>query len=92
MCGEDTRTGVLVVVGALEDGTKELLALSDGFRESQESWLDLLRELKAHGLREGPRLAIADGSLGFWLALQEEFGPGVEQQRCSRAQNGQRLG
>jgi putative transposase len=88
---EDTRTCVLVVVGALEDGTKELLALGDGCRESKESWLDL-RELKAHGLREGPGLAIADGSLGFWLALQEELDPGVEQQRCSRAQNGQRLG
>ena len=79
---EDARTCVLVVVGALEDGTKELLALGDGFRESKDAWLDLLRELKAHGLREGPRLAIADGSLGFWLALQEEFDPGVEQQRC----------
>jgi putative transposase len=79
---EDARTCVLVVVGALEDGTKELLALGDGFRESKDSWLDLLRDLKAHGLREGPRLAIADGSLGFWLALQEEFDPGVEQQRC----------
>jgi transposase-like protein len=79
---EDARTCVLVVVGALEDGTKELLALGDGFRESKDSWLDLLRELKAHGLTQGPRLAIADGSLGFWLALQEEFEPGVEQQRC----------
>jgi putative transposase len=79
---EDARTCVLVVIGALEDGTKELLALGDGFRESKDSWLDLLRELKAHGLREGPRLAIADGSLGFWLALQEAFDPGVEQQRC----------
>jgi putative transposase len=79
---EDARTCVLVVVGALEDGTKELLALGDGFRESKESWLDLLRDLKAHGLTQGPRLAIADGSLGFWLALQEEFDPGVDQQRC----------
>jgi putative transposase len=81
---EDARPCVLVVVGALEDGTKELLALADGFRESKDSWAEVLRELKAHGLREGPKLAIADGSLGFWLALQEEFDPGVEQQRCSR--------
>jgi transposase-like protein len=79
---EDARTCVLVVVGALEDGTKELLALGDGFRESKESWLDLLRDLKAHGLREGPKLAIADGSLGFWRALQEAFSPEVDQQRC----------
>jgi putative transposase len=79
---EEARTCVLVLVGATEEGTKELLAVVDGFRESKESWADLLRELKAHGLTEGPRLAIADGSLGFWLALQEEFDPGVEQQRC----------
>jgi putative transposase len=79
---EEARTCVLVLVGATEEGTKELLAVVDGFRESKDSWADLLRELKAHGLTEGPRLAIADGSLGFWLALQEEFDPGVEQQRC----------
>ena len=82
---EDARTCVLLVVGATEDGTKELLAIADGFRESKDSWADLLRELKRHGLSQGPKLAIADGSLGFWRALQEEFDPGVEQQRCSRA-------
>ena len=81
---EDARPCVLVVIGALEDGTKELLALADGFRESKDSWLELLRDLKAHGLREGPKLAIADGSLGFWLALQEAYEPGGDQQRCSR--------
>jgi putative transposase len=79
---EEARTCVLVVVGATEEGTKELLAVADGFRESKESWADLLRELKAHGLSQGPKLAIADGSLGFWLALQEEFDPGIGQQRC----------
>jgi transposase-like protein len=79
---EDARPCVLVLVGALEDGTKEVLAVTDGFRESKDSWLELLRGLKAHGLREGPKLAIADGSLGFWQALQEAFGPGVDQQRC----------
>jgi putative transposase len=79
---EDARTCVLVLVGATEDGAKELLAVADGFRESKDSWADLLRELKAHGLTQAPKLAIADGSLGFWLALQEEFDPGVEQQRC----------
>jgi putative transposase len=89
---EEARTCVLVVVGATEEGTKELLAVADGFRESKESWADLLRELKAHGLSQGPKLAIADGSLGFWLALQEEFDPGIGQQRCSRAQDGQRPG
>ena len=79
---EDARPCVLVVVGAREDGTKELLAIADGFRESKDSWAELMRELKAHGLTQGPKLAIADGSLGFWLALQEQFDPGVEQQRC----------
>ena len=59
-----------------------MLAIADGFRESKDSWADLLRELKAHGLRQGPKLAIADGALGFWRALQEEFEPGVDQQRC----------
>jgi putative transposase len=76
---------VVVVVGATEEGTKELLALADGFRETKDSWAEVLRELKAPGLREGPKLAIADGSLGFWLALQEAFSPEVDQQRCSRA-------
>jgi putative transposase len=79
---EDARPCVLVVIGATEEGTKELLAIADGFRESKDSWLDLLRDLKAHGLTQGPKLAIADGSLGFWRALQEEFDPGVESQRC----------
>jgi putative transposase len=79
---EDARPCMLVIVGALEDGTKELLAIADGFRESKDSWAEVLRDLKAHGLRQGPKLAIADGSLGFWLALQEEFSPEVDQQRC----------
>jgi putative transposase len=79
---DDERTCVLVLVGASEDGSKELLAVVDGFRESKESWGDLLRELKRHGLSQGPKLAIGDGSLGFWIALQEEFGAGVESQRC----------
>jgi putative transposase len=81
---DDDRTCVLVLIGATEDGTKELLAVVDGFRESKDSWGDLLRELKAHGLTQPPKLATGDGSLGFWIALQEEFGTAVEQQRCSR--------
>jgi putative transposase len=79
---DDDRTCVLVLIGAAEDGTKELLAVVDGFRESKDSWGDLLRELKAHGLTQPPKLATGDGSLGFWIALQEEFGTAVEQQRC----------
>jgi transposase-like protein len=68
-------------MGALEDGTKELLAVVDGYRESTHSWRELLQQLKRHGLTVAPKLAIGDGSLGFWLALQEEYGP-VPQQRC----------
>jgi putative transposase len=79
---DEDRACVLVLVGATEDGTKELLAVADGFRESKASWADLLRELKRQGLSQPPKLATGDGSLGFWLALQEEFGSGVEQQRC----------
>ena len=53
----------------------------DGYRESTQSWRELLGQLKRHGLTVAPKLAVGDGSLGFWLALQEEYGP-VPQQRC----------
>ena len=72
---------MLVLIGALEDGTKELLAVVDGYRESTQSWRELLQQLKRQGLQTAPKLAIGDGSLGFWLALREEYGP-VAQQRC----------
>jgi putative transposase len=63
------------------DGTKELLAVVDGYRESAQSWRELLQQLKRLGLSVAPKLAIGDGSLGFWIALQEEYGP-IAQQRC----------
>ena len=66
---------------ATEDGIKELLAVGDGYRESTQSWRELLGQLKRLGLSAAPKLAIGDGSLGFWIALQEEYGP-VAQQRC----------
>jgi len=78
---EDQRRCILVLMGALPDGTKELIAVLDGERESKLSWLDLLRELKAHGLAEGPALAVADGALGFWAAAAEEY-PETREQRC----------
>jgi transposase-like protein len=53
----------------------------DGYRESTHSWRELPQQLKRHGLTIAPKLAVGDGSLGFWLALQEEYGP-VPQQRC----------
>jgi transposase-like protein len=73
---------VLVVVGALRDGTKELLALQDGERESKQSWTELLVKLKHRGLSQEPALAIGDGALGFWSALEEQW-PGCQAQRCS---------
>jgi len=78
---DEERSCVLVLMGALADGTKELLAIVDGYRESTHSWRELLQQLKRHGLKVAPKLAIGDGSLGFWLALQQEYGP-VPQQRC----------
>lgn len=75
------RPCLLILMGALEDGTKELIAVWDGIRESKESWLEVLRDLKARGLREAPKLAVGDGALGFWAALEEEFSA-TREQRC----------
>jgi transposase-like protein len=77
----DERPCVLVMVGALADGTKELVGLYDGQRESKLSWKDLLSDLKGRGLTLAPKLAVGDGALGLWAALEEEF-PGTQQQRC----------
>src|SRR3954447_24333104 len=76
----DERLCVLVVVGVRSDGTKKLVALADGYRESTESWADLLRDLKRRGMR-APVLAVGDGALGFWGALREVF-PATRTQRC----------
>ncbi|MBU3666530.1 MAG: IS256 family transposase [Chthoniobacterales bacterium] len=73
---------VLVIVGALEDGTKELVAIDAGYRESKESWLEVLKGLKTRGLSQPPKLAIGDGALGFWGALEEQYGEAVAAQRC----------
>ena len=78
---DEERSCVLVLIGATEDGTKELLAVVDGYRESTQSWRELLGQLKRMGLSSAPKLAIGDGALGFWVALQEEYGQ-VAQQRC----------
>lgn len=77
---EDERLAALVVIGARPDGIKEVIALEDGYRESKESWLSLLRDLKRRGLR-APELAVGDGALGFWAALREVF-PETVEQRC----------
>ena len=78
--GEDDRLCLLVVIGVREDGTKELLAVEDGYRESKDSWAGVLRDLKRRGLNE-PRLVIGDGALGTWAALRDVF-PGAGEQRC----------
>lgn len=77
----DERPCLLVIVGATVDGTKELLAIHDGIRESKLSWQEVLQDLKRRGLTQGPRLAIGDGALGFWGALEEGF-PSCSHQRC----------
>jgi transposase-like protein len=71
---------LLVMIGVRADGTKELIALDDGHRESTESWADLLRSCKRHGMA-APVLAVGDGALGFWAALREVF-PDTCEQRC----------
>ncbi len=78
---EEARPCLLVVVGALADGTKELVALQDGERESKQSWSELMGHLKTRGLRQAPKLAIGDGALGFWPALEEQW-PSCQAQRC----------
>jgi len=77
---EEDRLCCLVLVGVRADGHKELVAVGDGFRESIESWSELLRDLKRRGMR-APVLAIGDGALGFWGALREVF-PESREQRC----------
>jgi len=75
------RPCMLVIIGTLEDGRKELVGLLDGERESKISWKELLLDLKARGLEEAPKLAVGDGGLGFWPALREVF-PATHEQRC----------
>jgi putative transposase len=77
---EQEKLCLLVMIGVRADGRKELVALTDGYRESTESWADLLRDCKRRGMR-APVLAMGDGALGFWAALREVF-PETREQRC----------
>jgi len=77
---EEHKLCLLVMIGVRADGRKELVALADGYRESVESWADLLRDCARRGMR-APVLAIGDGALGFWGALREVF-PQASTQRC----------
>uniref|UniRef100_UPI001BD9D0CE IS256 family transposase n=1 Tax=Acrocarpospora catenulata TaxID=2836182 RepID=UPI001BD9D0CE len=77
---EEHKLCLLVMIGVRADGRKELIALTDGYRESTESWADLLRDCKRRGMN-APVLAVGDGALGFWGALREVF-PQAREQRC----------
>jgi len=77
---EEDRLCALVLIGVRPDGTKELLAIEDGYRESQESWASLLRSLRDRGMR-APVMAVGDAALGFWAAVREVW-PSTREQRC----------
>jgi transposase-like protein len=77
---DEARLCTLVMIGVRADGSKELIAVADGHRESTESWADLLRDCRRRGMR-APVLAVGDGALGFWAALREVF-PATKEQRC----------
>ena len=79
--GDQDKTAVLVVLGVDEQGHTELLAMEQGYRESTTAWSEVLRSLKERGLVEAPLLAIGDGALGLWAALDDVF-PGTRHQRC----------
>jgi len=72
---------ILVLMGAAQDGRKELIAIAEGYRESAQSWRELLLDVKNRGLSQPARLAIGDGALGFWAALREIY-PATREQRC----------
>ena len=78
---DDQRPCVLVLIGATKEGNKEVLAIEQGQRESKLSWQNLLQNLKSRGLTQAPAVAVGDGALGFWSALEEEF-PVTKMQRC----------
>lgn len=79
--GEDDRRCLLVLIGVNEQGEKRLLALEDGYRESKASWLGVIQDLQGRGLKDAPQLAVGDGALGFWAALDEAW-PQTRCQRC----------
>lgn len=78
---DDARLCLLVIIGATADGKKELIAVEDGYRESEQSWREILLNLQSRGLDFEPKLAVGDGALGFWKALAQVYG-NTRQQRC----------
>ena len=79
--GDEARQCILVIVGVDEHGHKEFVAIEDGYRESEQSWLEVLNSLRQRGLQVGPELAVGDGALGFWKALSKVYGE-TRHQRC----------
>lgn len=77
----DRHQCILVIIGATADGRKELVAVSDGYRESEASWTAVLQDLQRRGLAIDPKLAVGDGALGFWAALRKMM-PSTKEQRC----------
>ncbi len=75
------RQCILVLMGATAQGKKELIAITDGYRESEQSWKELLLQVKTAGLEIAPKLAMGDGALGFWAAVRKVF-PSIAEQRC----------
>ena len=78
---DEEKSCILAIMGADAEGNKELLAVSDGYRESKASWREMLLDLKRRGMTKAPKLVVGDGALGFWAALREVF-PGCREQRC----------
>lgn len=78
---EEAIQCILVIIGATAEGKKELVGIWDGYRESEQSWKELLWDLKRRGLTKGPKLAVGDGGLGFWKALPQVYGDPIAQ-RC----------
>ncbi len=79
--GDNDRSCILVIIGATDKGKKELIAISDGFRESEQSWTEVLQDLRNCNLDKAPKLAIGDGALGFWKAISKVY-PDTKHQRC----------
>lgn len=79
--GDNARSCILVIIGVTETGHKEFVAIEEGLRESEQSWLEMMNGIKARGLTLGPELAVGDGALGFWKALTKVFGE-TRHQRC----------
>jgi putative transposase len=78
---DEAKQCILVIIGATAEGKKEMVGMWDGYRESEQSWKELLLDLKRRGLKNGPKLAVGDGGLGFWKALPQVYGHTLAQ-RC----------